>query len=178
MNEDIVNILVIDDSRFDRELIKSKLIKHFPNAVFTFGEGMEDYKDRVSWVKPDVILCDYDMKDCNGLEILLLSKKSWDVPFIFVTGALNNEEEVAQAILRGANGYVLKDNLDDLHMVVEKAVEENKKIKDKERDIQEMFVLISLDIEKIRNLAFNRASYDEIVNTTIQLENKLANVQQ
>lgn len=36
------------------------------------------------------------------------------VPFVFVTGTLNDEEKVAQAVLRGASGYILKDNLKEI----------------------------------------------------------------
>ncbi|MEM0993166.1 MAG: response regulator [Bacteroidota bacterium] len=63
----------------------------------------------------DLILTDYNLPDYNGLEALLVSKEKMpQVPFVFVTGTLNDEEKVAQAVLRGASGYILKDNLKEI----------------------------------------------------------------
>ncbi|GLR18099.1 response regulator [Portibacter lacus] len=176
MNDEIINILIIDDTSSDRELIKAKLKKHFPNATFILGEGLADYKERVTWVKPDIILCDYEMRDCNGLDILIESRKSWNVPFIFVTGALNNEEKVAQTILKGANGYVLKDNIQDLYRTVFNILEEGKAQIKADLDKSEYLNLIRLNVQKAsRKLELN-APKEQILECLKIIENNIQNV--
>jgi len=171
-----INILIIDDSKYDRELIKRTLSTHFPNSLFILVEGLKDYTEKISWLKPDIILCDYDLRDSDGLEILILSKKTWDVPIVFVTGS-NNEEEVARAIFKGANGYVLKDNLDQLHLIVEKAITEMMEDKDRAKDKIEMFNQIKLDVQKIGNHTITMSSYSKSINSINLLEKRLLNVQ-
>ena len=173
---EIINILIIDDTMSDRELIKLNLQKHLPNAVFTLGEGIADYKERVSWVKPDIILCDYNMRDCNGLDVLIEARKSGNVPFIFVTGFLNNEEKVAQTILKGANGFVSKDNLKELYLVVSKTLEEDKKRASEESDKYEILNLINLKVQKAKHHVEVGSPKEQILECLSFIESNLKNV--
>ena len=80
--------------------------------VFTVAGNRAEFFEKIDWSVPDVVLADYNLPDINGLEALLhIRKKSPFLPFIFITGILNDEEKVAEAVLNGASGYVLKENL-------------------------------------------------------------------
>ena len=60
---------------------------------------------------PQLILCDHNIPGFGGPEALALAQRALpDVPFILVTGSL--DEETAVAYLKaGATDYILKDRL-------------------------------------------------------------------
>lgn len=123
MIEKTVKILLLEDRKSEAEFTKRSVLKHFPNAVFTVADGKANFLERITWAPYDVVLGDYHLPDYNGLEALLHVRRNYpEMPFIFVTGTLNSEEKAADAILQGANGYVLKENLEYLGEVLEKVL--------------------------------------------------------
>lgn len=73
---------------------------------------------------PDLILSDYDLPQYNGALALAESKKRLpEVPFILVTGALNEKEDrVVKTLKAGAHDCVWKNQLDRLAPVIHKAL--------------------------------------------------------
>jgi CheY-like chemotaxis protein len=115
MLEKPLNILMLEDMRTDAELIKRQVLKAAPQAVFTIARNRAEFFEKMEWSVPDLVLADYNLPDINGLEALLhIREKKQFLPFIFITGILNDEEKVAEAVLKGASGYVLKENLNTL----------------------------------------------------------------
>ena len=125
---------MLEDLKTDQELIKRGVQKIAPEAVFIIANTQEEFEDKINWVSPDIILADYNIPGYNGLEALLLVREKMPhVPFVFVTGSLNNEEKVAETILKGASGYILKGNLSELPSKVEQVlVREQARFKDRE----------------------------------------------
>lgn len=114
-------IVILDDSQADIALIKIHIKKHLPDAIFVTAESKAELLKKVEWAMPSIIISDYNLPDTNGLEVLLLMKEKYpNIPFLFVTGMLNDEEKTAEAILRGADGYILKHNF---NKVGEKVIE-------------------------------------------------------
>lgn len=122
----LLKILVLEDRKADFELCKRYLLREIPNAMFTRAANEAEFLEKVARVSYDLIIADYNLPDYNGLQALLHVKEHFaHLPFIFLTGTLNNEEKSATAILQGANGYVLKNNISSLHRHVEKAIRDN-----------------------------------------------------
>ncbi len=106
---------MLEDMRTDAELVKRQVLKAAPQAVFTIARNRAEFFEKIEWSVPDLVLADYNLPDINGLEALLhIREKKQFLPFIFITGILNDEEKVAEAVLKGASGYVLKENLNTL----------------------------------------------------------------
>jgi DNA-binding NarL/FixJ family response regulator len=62
--------------------------------------------------KPDIILMDIDMPVMTGVEALkLIRKNNIQVPVIMLT-VFEDDENIIEAIQSGANGYLLKKNVD------------------------------------------------------------------
>lgn len=115
MIDRIINVLILEDLSTDQILLKRHISKKLPNAIFTVADSKESFKERLSWSNYDIIVSDYNLPGYNGLEALLeVKEKMSHVPFIFVTGTLNDEEKAANAILKGASGYLLKQNMNQL----------------------------------------------------------------
>lgn len=138
MIERTLKVLMLEDLKTDQELIKRGVLKVAPEAVFIIASNQEEFEDKINWVGPDIILADYNIPGYNGLEALLLVReKIPHVPFVFVTGSLNDEEKVAETILKGASGYILKGNLSELPAKVEQVIlGEQARFKEKEAMVE------------------------------------------
>lgn len=140
-----LKVLILEDLKTDRELIKRQVKKMAPNAIFTVATSGKEFKEKIGWGVPDIILSDYNLPDYNGVEALLLAKeKVPHIPFVFITGMLNNEEAVAKAVLSGASDYILKENLREiptrLAAVIDaaaehQAAEEKRRTKNRKREL-------------------------------------------
>ncbi len=122
----ILKVFILEDLRTDLELTKRQVLKYDPKVTFTTANNKTSFFEKLEWFQPDLMISDYSLPDFNGLEALLHLKAVMpDVPFIFVTGTLNNDEEVANAVLKGANGFVLKQNLKKLPDVIKEVMDKN-----------------------------------------------------
>lgn len=121
-----INVLIVDDCEEDvlqeiRELTKAGL-----NPLYKRVENTEDFLKAMESKNWDIILCNYSMPSLSGIEALkLLRKKNRDLPFIFISGTLGEDEAVA-AIKCGANDYILKENLKRLAVAIECSITEAK----------------------------------------------------
>lgn len=116
MVKEPITILLIEDSKTDADLIKRQIWKaaHFPKIRHI--SRYEQLGKALAMARPDIILCDYNLQGHTGLDVLEFVKgKVGKMPFVFVTGTLNNEELAAETILSGASGYILKKHMNELH---------------------------------------------------------------
>ncbi|WP_235295847.1 response regulator [Portibacter marinus] len=130
-----LKFLILEDSTSDFVLAKHHLSKEFKSPQFTHCEDLNSFKEVVTSQKVDIIVSDFELKGATGLEALLfMVTQDIDIPFVFCTGALNNEEKAAETILQGADGYILKDNIESLANKVKSVLA--KKFKEKqEKDV-------------------------------------------
>lgn len=154
MNSNL-KVLLLEDLKTDIELIKRQVQKVAPKAIFTIATNKQEYEERIDWGIPDIILSDYNLPSYNGLEALLLAKEKMPhVPFVFITGMLNNEEQVAQTILKGAAGYILKDNLKEipkkLPLIIEQVRAKQEKEEQKRKQQRQKEVLLQKITELLK----------------------------
>ncbi len=124
MIDRVINVLLLEDRPVDAELTKRAILKFAPSAMITVAKSEAEFSERVHWTDYDIMLADYHLPGYNGLEALLYVREHFPhLPFVFVTGQLNNEQKAAEAVLRGANGYVLKDKMERLEGSVTTALE-------------------------------------------------------
>ena len=72
----------------------------------------------------DVILCDYQMPQFNGLAAIdLLKETGIDIPLIIVSGAIG-EETAVECMRLGARDYIMKSNLPRLASAIERELKE------------------------------------------------------
>ncbi len=115
-----IRLLIIEDDIDQRELICETLEQHFGvNTVV----GVESRAAALTLDLHtfDLILTDYNLPDCNGLELLESVQKLCSTPVIMVTGE-NVGDIATAATLRGAADYVVKagDYLFTIPLVIRK----------------------------------------------------------
>ena len=108
---DIPTILIVDDERDIRDLLKTTLEKHgyHPVEAATGKEGLA----LLAAMTPDVILLDYKLPDVSGMKVLQDIRKTFpDVGVIFMT-AYGDEDIAMSAIAEHVDAYIRKPFLVD-----------------------------------------------------------------
>lgn len=110
-----LRILLVEDNETDVILTKRTIGKIVKTPEIAVVEDLSDCRSKMVNFIPDVVISDYNLPTCTGLDILqLVQEIDSTVPFIFLTGTVNDEELAANTILAGAWGYILKKHMDDL----------------------------------------------------------------
>ncbi len=108
-NEDIVKVLVVDDSTLMRRMIIDVLNSHPQIKVVGFainGRMAINYLERL---KPDVVTLDVEMPFMNGLETLKEIKKINPIPTVMLSSLTKSGAEVTlQALELGAVDFIQK----------------------------------------------------------------------
>jgi len=115
-------ILVIDDSAMMRKIIQRLLAQAgLPaDSVLEAANGAEALA-LLAENTPALILCDINMPDLSGLELLARIREeqlATGIPIVMITTE-NGEAQVRQAIALGARGYIRKPfTVDDIKATV------------------------------------------------------------
>ena len=115
--------LIVEDSTDDVAL----LVRHLSNEGYDVQpeivQTAADLKVALGGMAWDVILSDYSMPHFTGLDALQVLKKSGlDIPFIIISGTIGEDIGV-EAMVFGANDYLMKGNLTRLAPAIEREME-------------------------------------------------------
>lgn len=105
-----VNVLVVDDASFIRDLVKKCLRGTFPGIEIAEAANGKRAQQALSSQTFDLVLCDWEMPEMSGLELLVWFRaqpQHATTPFIMVTSR-GDKENVIQAIQAGVSDYVGK----------------------------------------------------------------------
>lgn len=137
----MIKIVVIDDTELVLKKVKSMLeTEQF--LVFTANNGVTGY-ELVKKELPQLVICDIEMPEMNGYEVLeslIKNENTSTIPFIFITAAKIKRSEIRYGMTLGADDYLTKPfNKEELLSAVnsrlEKQEEYNKKT---EKKLQEL----------------------------------------
>ena len=106
-----VRVLMVEDDESDAALVRRELDRLNPRPQVQHVRTEPAFLEALRAFAPHVILCDHNIPGFGGRRALELAHATLpDVPFILVTGSL--DEETAVAYLRsGAADYILKDRV-------------------------------------------------------------------
>ncbi|MNZ14546.1 Chemotaxis protein CheY [compost metagenome] len=128
-----VNVLVVDDASFIRDLLKKGLRDHFPGIQIEEAINGRKAQQLLARVHIDLILCDWEMPEMSGLELLTWCREQDSLkttPFIMVTSR-GDKENVVQAIQAGVSDYIGKPfSNDQLVTKVKKALTRSGRLED------------------------------------------------
>ena len=110
-----LRILLVEDLETDAALIERQVRKTVKSPEIEVTDNLDGCKELLVNFAPDVVLSDYNLPTCTGLDIMNLVKEyDENIAFIFITGTINDEELAANTILNGASGYILKKHMNNL----------------------------------------------------------------
>ncbi|MBQ1556772.1 MAG: response regulator [Pseudomonas sp.] len=105
-----VSVPVVDDATFIRDLVKKGLRDNFPGVQIEEAINGRKAQQMLSRQVVDLILCDWEMPEMSGLELLTWCREQDNLkttPFIMVTSR-GDKENVVQAIQAGVSDYIGK----------------------------------------------------------------------
>jgi diguanylate cyclase (GGDEF)-like protein len=119
-----LDVLLIEDSMIDAELAIRRLTQEGFLCRYRVVKCEEELLEALHERVPSVILSDFSLLGFDGMAALkAVSRVASDVPFIFLCGKIG-EEQVIEAVHRGAVDYVLKSNPIRLAPAVKRALDE------------------------------------------------------
>jgi CheY-like chemotaxis protein len=125
-----LTILHLEDNPADVFLVKRHLRMAFPDLEVTAVSNRSSFEEQVKQMKPDVVLSDYRLPEYSGIEALLFTRSvAPTMPFVFLTGAIEDEQVAETTILKGAHAFVLKNNLAKLTELVHSMFSEQQQLR-------------------------------------------------
>jgi PAS domain S-box-containing protein len=126
-----LKILFVEDVKTDAELICREIEKNKISFSKLLTDNREDYLQCIKDFEPDLIISDYALPMFDGMAALLLRNKLAPlIPFILVTGSVN-EEVAVECIKAGADDYILKNNLSRLAPAIINSIKKSRLAKEK-----------------------------------------------
>ncbi len=110
---DVLNILLVEDSAVDADLLVLFLRKEKINFTYLRVWTKDSFVEALELNNYDIIIADHSLPQFTGMDAfrLLKSKKQKSgIPFILVTGTVP-ENILTQYAKEGLDDYILKDNL-------------------------------------------------------------------
>lgn len=130
---DAIKILFVEDVSTDAELLFREIGKGGIQFAKLVVDNEKDYLTALATFLPDIIVSDFSLPNFNGLAALKLKEKyASKIPFILVTGSLN-EETAVECMKAGANDYIIKQNLTRLGPAIKSALDKKEIIASKKR---------------------------------------------
>lgn len=106
-------ILIVDDAAEDRETYRRFLDRELTARYYILeAESGEEGLEHLASIQPDLILLDYLLPDCDGLEFIEeLNLASNKIPPIIMLTGQGNETIAVEAMKSGVKDYLVKGQL-------------------------------------------------------------------
>ncbi len=149
-----IRALLLEDTPSDAELITRELQRAAPGAAVHRATSREDFERRLRDFAPHVVISDHNLPHFSGRDALdLVQRVSPEVPFILVTGSLNEEAAVAY-MKAGAADYLLKDRIARLGPAVLAVLEQRRAREEHERALRAHREFLRAVVDVTPNLLF------------------------
>ncbi len=128
-------ILYVDDSKFDRDLVRHVLEVENGGFHVTEACSRREFEDLLRADSYDLVLTDFNILGDEGFQVLdTVRAHDVGLPVIIVTGT-GSEEIAVEALQRGVTDYVIKTprHIHRLPRTIEAAIEAKKLEQDRER---------------------------------------------
>jgi signal transduction histidine kinase len=142
MNSETVNILLVDDDPQDRRLVQRILGRSSRPGQYGIETAgtLAEAANRLSAGAYDVVLLDLNLPDSMGIDTVQRAREANpDVSLVVLTG-LNDEETGLEAIRKGAEDYLIKD--DSLEHVLVRTIRyalERRRVRQRLREAENRF---------------------------------------
>ncbi len=112
------NILIVDDSRTSRRILKNILTEAGHNIVAEATNGQEGYDMYVQY-KPDLVTMDITMPVLTGVESLKLIKAEYPEAKVVMVSAAGQKHNMLEAVQNGAAEFISKPfDVDEINRII------------------------------------------------------------
>ena len=105
-------VLILEDNESDALIVKSELENSSLKCVCKIARNRKEYEAELAEFKPDIVFSDYDLSATfDAMQAIhILKETKLNIPFILITGKLN-EELASSCLIEGMDDYLLKGQL-------------------------------------------------------------------
>jgi two-component system, NarL family, response regulator DegU len=104
-----IRLILIEDNRLLREGINAMLKKNPDiNVVAAFSDS-DFIRDKISELKPNIVLLDLGLANQNSLELVKYLKDKYHDIKVIVMDLVPIQEDIIQFVEAGVSGFILKD---------------------------------------------------------------------
>lgn len=119
-----LRVLHLEDNPDYSKLVGSMLEDEGVSAEVVLVDNHPDFLSALEREPFDIVLADYSLPSCNGLQALQSVRLKWpDMPFLLVSGTIG-EQAAIESLRCGATDYVLKQWPERLVPAVRRAIQE------------------------------------------------------
>jgi two-component system chemotaxis response regulator CheB len=125
----IIRTLVVDDSAFVRKAVRQMLSQSPFVEVVGLARNGADALQMVENLKPDVVTCDLNMPELDGVAFVRQQMAKKPVPILILTASPQDAERVLEALEAGAIDFIQKPSAlanNDLMFIRENLIEKVK----------------------------------------------------
>ena len=102
-----IKILLVEDNRFQREVI-SALLKKQSDVTATVANST-NILELIKKLNPNIVLLAYDLQSKNSQEVVISIKKQFQETKIILTDVIPLQTDVLEFVQAGVSGFMLKD---------------------------------------------------------------------
>lgn len=118
----MAKILIVDDSRTSRKILKGILENEGHEVVGEATNGQEGYEKYVE-LKPDIVTMDITMPVLDGIEALKKIKSEYPDAIVVMVTAAGQKTKLVEAVQNGADEFVSKPfETEQLKTIIEKVI--------------------------------------------------------
>lgn len=122
-------VLIVDDEKLICDMLKTELGKN--NYDVTIVNSSKDAIKAIEYTQFDIILLDLMLPKITGLDLLALIKEKSPNTVVIIITAYGSAESAVKAMKLGAFDYITKPfSMDEMLVVVKKAEEYSRKLKE------------------------------------------------
>lgn len=125
----LIKTLIVDDSAFVRKVIREVLSSNPYIEVVGHARNGEEALELVETLRPDVVTCDLNMPEMDGLEFVKRQFARRPLPIIILTASPHDTTHAVEALEAGAIDFVQKPSAlatDALRQIREELIEKVK----------------------------------------------------
>ena len=104
----MIRVLVVDDQKTIRKLLEDGLSSEQNIDLVGVAENGKIAVELIDKLRPDIVLLDLYMPIMDGLSVTQIVTKRYEKTKIIIFTSQENEQFVAQTIIAGGSGYLLK----------------------------------------------------------------------
>ncbi|MBC8005028.1 MAG: response regulator [Verrucomicrobia bacterium] len=150
-----LNILSLEDSIFDFEIISEKLMGAGYHINISRVEKETAFLSSIQSNSYDIVLADYNLPNFDAFQALEIRNQYYpEIPFICVSGSIG-EILAIELLKKGADDYVLKDRLERLPFAIKRALADAKE-RNKRKEAEEA---LRKSEERLRDILFSTADW-------------------
>ncbi len=110
----MIKTMVVEGVHETSDWMAGLIAKAFPDAYTLKCHSLSEATKRVKIIRPALVLLDLNLPDGSGLGLISLIRKQHPDTHVVIMTIFDDPEHLFPALRAGANGYLLKDQPEDL----------------------------------------------------------------